>query len=377
MLEAYEIGISLALQDGVSAGIASIRRDLDTLDRAIAATSQNLARLQTQAGSAAAVHAPAPVRTPSIQSTESPALPKPAQAAITKPVRPLPEPSLARPVPPAQATRQYTTSAPARVPEPQEAAVPPAAAGLAFPAVAAPPPARPLPQPVLSSAVASAPVPPAPARPIPLMERPTLPAASAALAAPLPIAAPTRGRDPPTRSVAPPAPLHSFPSSTPGSPAAPPPSTGPSSAPRGPASIARQAEFQRQEARPAMPRPAVPPASPAYRPPSPGAPVQTAGPRPSRAVSVPSTPSAPSVPRSAAPAFAPSAAPPTGQQGSFAPPPPAPAPITMQGDIVLDGARVGRWMASNLARQAARPPAGPTGPDPRQTPLWSGQAQGF
>ena len=50
MLEAYEIGISLALQDGVSAGIALIRRDLDALDRAIAATSQNLVSLQAQAG---------------------------------------------------------------------------------------------------------------------------------------------------------------------------------------------------------------------------------------------------------------------------------------------------------------------------------------
>jgi hypothetical protein len=51
--------------------------------------------------------------------------------------------------------------------------------------------------------------------------------------------------------------------------------------------------------------------------------------------------------------------------------------MTLQGDVILDGARVGRWMASTLARQAARPPAGPTGPDPRQTPLWSGQAQGY
>ena len=59
MLEAYEIGISLALQDGVSAGIALIRRDLDTLDRAIAATSQNLAKLQAQAGQ---TPAPAPRR---------------------------------------------------------------------------------------------------------------------------------------------------------------------------------------------------------------------------------------------------------------------------------------------------------------------------
>ena len=62
---------------------------------------------------------------------------------------------------------------------------------------------------------------------------------------------------------------------------------------------------------------------------------------------------------------------------SHAPPNSAPPPLTLQGDITLDGARVGRWMASTLARQAARPAAGPTGPDPRQTPLWSGQAQGY
>jgi len=45
MTEAYEIGITLALQDGVSDGIAIIRRDLAALDRAIAATSANLAHL--------------------------------------------------------------------------------------------------------------------------------------------------------------------------------------------------------------------------------------------------------------------------------------------------------------------------------------------
>ena len=68
MIEAYEIGISLALQDGVSEGIAVIRRELATLDQAIAATTSNFARLQQVAG--AAPRAPAP---PSIPPPRSPA----------------------------------------------------------------------------------------------------------------------------------------------------------------------------------------------------------------------------------------------------------------------------------------------------------------
>ncbi len=50
LIEAYEVGISLVLQNGVSDGIALIQRELTTLDQAIAATSQNLARLQQAAG---------------------------------------------------------------------------------------------------------------------------------------------------------------------------------------------------------------------------------------------------------------------------------------------------------------------------------------
>jgi len=47
-----------------------------------------------------------------------------------------------------------------------------------------------------------------------------------------------------------------------------------------------------------------------------------------------------------------------------------------QGDVYLDGARVGRWMATYLARSAARPPGGTTGFDPRQTIAWPGAAVG-
>ncbi len=52
MDEAYTVGIRLALDDGISAGIASISGDLATLDRAIAATTGSLQQLAAFAGTA-------------------------------------------------------------------------------------------------------------------------------------------------------------------------------------------------------------------------------------------------------------------------------------------------------------------------------------
>jgi hypothetical protein len=45
MIDAYEIGIQLALQDGVSAGLEVISRELAEVDRAVAATSAGIANL--------------------------------------------------------------------------------------------------------------------------------------------------------------------------------------------------------------------------------------------------------------------------------------------------------------------------------------------
>lgn len=53
MIDAYEIGIQLLLQDDVSAGLAVINRGLAEVDRAIAATSANLAGLVSEADRAA------------------------------------------------------------------------------------------------------------------------------------------------------------------------------------------------------------------------------------------------------------------------------------------------------------------------------------
>jgi hypothetical protein len=67
-----------------------------------------------------------------------------------------------------------------------------------------------------------------------------------------------------------------------------------------------------------------------------------------------------------APASWPSVAPPPAQDGG------RPA----QGDVFLDGMRMGRWMTDHLARQAGRAPAGGSGFDPRMGIAWPGTQQG-
>jgi hypothetical protein len=62
-------------------------------------------------------------------------------------------------------------------------------------------------------------------------------------------------------------------------------------------------------------------------------------------------------------------------------PPAAPVAATAssgpaQGDVYLDGARVGRWMSDRLAREVDRPQTGVTGFDPRLGPAWPGSLHG-
>jgi hypothetical protein len=47
-----------------------------------------------------------------------------------------------------------------------------------------------------------------------------------------------------------------------------------------------------------------------------------------------------------------------------------------QGDVFLDGTRVGRWMSDRLARDVDRPQSGVTGFDPRLGPAWPGSLHG-
>ena len=47
-----------------------------------------------------------------------------------------------------------------------------------------------------------------------------------------------------------------------------------------------------------------------------------------------------------------------------------------EGDVYLDGERVGRWMAKHLARELGGPQAAGTGFDPRLGPVWPGSLHG-
>ena len=394
MLEAYEIGITLALQDGVSAGITLIRRDLDALDRAIAATSQNLSRLQAQSGIAAPTRAslPSPPKPPSVSVQPAsdpgpptkPAVPMAVELGPTSPAMRTAPHDMAVHLEPAA---MFNTAAPiawpsapaAPRPAPAEAQIPPRTP---VPTVTDAPQA---PRNVAASVglVTASPTAPPPERGPALQPAPPLPSA--------PSLAPQMRASPPTRALP----------ATPATPIMTPASAADTShravVPPATQPAPRSVTSSRVEpaALPHLPRPhhsghahhtvnhpaitAKPVLIRAGSVAPPGVPLPALAARPSAnnqaqpnvAIHPVATTTFPPPPEIGHPFQQ------SGPASSSAPPPSAPPNITLQGDIILDGARVGRWMTSTLARQAARPPAGPTGPDPRQTPLWSGQAQGF
>jgi hypothetical protein len=397
MLEAYEIGISLALQDGVSDGIALIRRDLAALDRAIAATSQNLKHLQTQAGVPSPVHVPTAIQPrPVAQAASSPSTPEqqttpaaaktPLQLSMTAPPRsdaPLLEGRSqisTRATPAGAPTFQNTPQSPKpaiSVISTSSLQSPPAAtlprqASFDPPSISAVPQALPV-----SPHDGSRPAPPfAPAAPSPLS---TVQIAAKVAAAP-PIAPTQRPSGAAIPLVAaPPSRAAPAPVATPQPPAAAAQLT--LAAPLLQQSLPRPASRHTEHRQHPAPNYAQAP----RRHEQPGEPtLPPRANRPSHAAhqAAESTTQPTMAARPAAPpgqsVLLQTSAPQPARTGSFAPPPPSSEQtITLQGDIILDGARLGRWMTSSLARQAARPPTGPTGPDPRQTPLWSGQAQGF
>jgi hypothetical protein len=134
-------------------------------------------------------------------------------------------------------------------------------------------------------------------------------------------------------------------------------------------------------ARPAAPLPQVAPQpAPAagqslLPPPGRAAPPSGGARLPDRSRSI--TPPVPALPT------APSAAPPVPAPGRAAAdtaatrpsPAPAPAPLAVvHGDVLLDGAQLGRWISGNLARDAARPPTTARGFNTRVSPAWPGNA---
>jgi hypothetical protein len=168
MEDAYVIGIRLALENGVSAGIADIAADLARLDGAIAATTAHLQQLQSLSGG---IELPVPRLPQTASRTSSPetgtTLPAPESSAATATARSTdlsdaraagaPRPAAISPPPTVRILNQTTLSAaPAPVDLPAEgkggAAASPAGHAAAAPPVttsAAPasPAGPPVPQP--------------------------------------------------------------------------------------------------------------------------------------------------------------------------------------------------------------------------------------
>jgi hypothetical protein len=57
---------------------------------------------------------------------------------------------------------------------------------------------------------------------------------------------------------------------------------------------------------------------------------------------------------------------------SAVPPPSEPPSAALQGDVYVDGSRLGRWMTDRLVKAAELPRSATTGFDPRMTPTWPG-----
>lgn len=368
MIDAYEIGIQLALQDGVSAGLQVIARELGALDRAVAATAGRLEGLtRTAVEAQRAVAAVGGGRTPAAAGPEvvDTAMPDGVPAAVPIAVTPRAQAGAAPVALPVGGTAAFEL--PAAVPGVRVAAsagpVAPAGAGRVTPAaaaVAATPtgpaspsvtPAAPMPARLLPEVAAGTRATPVSASPAP----PTRPAATAGLPV-LPVINPPPQRTPPAGSEQ----------------AAMPAASG-----RQPAAPIRGSMPELVAARGAvMPRPlaaaqprrgagrldATPPVTP---------PVTQGIAAAARA------PVSPGVlgrgPASGAASGNERRRTPNGELGDR---PAAPVGQSQEGgrnggDVMLDGRLVGHWLADRMGRDAGRPSAGTTAFDARQAPAWA------
>lgn len=341
MEDAYVIGIRLALENGVSAGLATVTADLSAIDAQVAKTEASLRRLAAVAAiSTAAVsgamrpETPAqlvktpdisdPLKAPSAMAATAakPAAPPILQIVQASPVAQGPHDSVGQPnvMVPLQATPATSQTAaprdiwPDKLLQPHDdrsATLTGASAAIAAPQNSMPAPAAPVtagPRPFERAVPAT----------------PSSAQIDATIAAPQPsVQAPT----PPMVPVA----KHQ--------------DNAPTTAP-----IRRTIEGSKP-AHPIAPLPTQAPAQPQ----SPIA--------PTRAIFQATTQPNPTAPS-------------TNPMPSVAPQnqPAAQGPIS--GDVYLDGSRLGQWMANHLARETARPPTGSTGFDPRMGIVWPGTQQG-
>ena len=356
MIEAYEIGIRLALQDGVSEGIVAIRRDLGSLDQAIAQTTLRLGQLQRIGAQALAASQELPERTASGLSARRPApmtMPTPlleaeplASPVDAQTVTPMPLP-LPRPPagPPAVLTAIRT---PAREPDPvsptvlvrPNPAVPeiitrPAAVVVEGVRAAVSP--RPPEQPVAAPSLGAV---------LPVLA--PVAAVTARLAGPkLQVGDPMAREGGRTQDIASPSPAGRAP------PAPERAAVAPQQVPAEPGrrEKVRPLVHRRDEARETHARHSAVASDPPV----------------ARMASALATPAAVLSPTSSvAPAASSSYAPPAASSRA--------RETSMRGDVFFDGTRVGRWMSEQMARDAGRPNTGPTGFDPRRSPAWPGAA---
>ncbi len=375
MIDAYEIGIRLALENGVSEGLAVIRRDLGILDAAIARSAAGLIGLQQLAGGLIAPNPPV-VRQP------APPPERATPADPSEPPRPTPLPTLPLPLPvdpvkrEAQAANASSVSPAAPIP-----ISPDHPAGL--PAHGSREADRgpdlfvqaPLPFTINSNA--------------PKEQAPAPRALPAAPEVRSPAASPLSQADPPQ-------PLRPMELNVPAAPRSEPViQSAPVLAPQTTARVeavsaaappSRSVENARDgsaASRPTASTPKSPPPVQAVQRPQVPADVQLRPVRTSGSVPIPSPSPIVNQPVAAA-----SPQPPV----SMAPPPRVERPRPMSrpadpksnaaesqvkgGDIYLEGAVLGRWLADRLARAVSRPASGTTAFDPRVSPTWPGPAIG-
>jgi hypothetical protein len=377
MIDAYTIGITLALEDGASEGILAIRRDLAALDVAVADSAARLLELRSLAG-------PSPADRPMVQQAAArPAMPR-LQPTLAPTVSAEPHTSqskdearrdrepaaiIVRQLMPAPTDRPTTATAPDGGDKQPTSPIAPATPGKVAPAPAASPPPR---QPI-------------PSTPRPIVALAIPPAVTAQAVAP-------RAPDPVAfgKPISPPAPV-------------PSPTAMPLSY--------RATAVSERVASPAARRPAatidptppavsfVPPAAPSpvsnrepcvptseYEPfgahaktpqhataaPVPAAPLSS-HPDSERLIGRQREPAAP-VLQAEKPRFTVADhQPDTKQPADNLPSTDTPQDNRpLYAELHLDGAALGRWITRHLERQVTRPQAGATGFDPRMTPSWPG-----
>ena len=339
MIDAYEIGIQLLLQDDVSAGLVVINQGLADVDRAIAVTSAKLAGLIQEANQAAkAVAAVAGQgRAPAVQPAPVATAPEGGPAsdsgrvAAREPVE-APAGQQARREPIADAPSLPPASPPAAPTAAADRSEPVIATNVSMPAVTVSPapvnvvarePARSTTAEVISTPSVS-PSPPVAPPPSTTRQEPV---------AAMPVSSVAAVRQPILREVSSPNVMRGSPVS--GAPVAVTAAVNRSLAP---AEASGRGGSARHRASPPEARRREQPVAPGG-----GSAPQARGGEPGRA-----------------PERAAGASSSEREQGQSA-----------GGSVTLDGRLVGRWLTDHMAGEASRPPSGTTFFDARQTPAWN------